>query len=158
MDTKNSEHSLHLWGSVFLWIVGIYLQVHTASQSTRITSTSSLPWEYQILFTMYRSHSILPPHQCSITKLPSLLHGTSNLVWSIWGKRINPSPLPQLLGWTESFCVFQMKSQSFFFNIFTIFNQLYSFHCLLLRSPNVSQAFQFRPCEKFLVLIQNTLG
>jgi hypothetical protein len=60
-----------------------------------------------------------------------------------------------LLGWTESFCVFQMKSQSFFSNIFTIFNQLYNFHCLLLPSPNVSQAFQFRPCKNFLVCLRH---
>jgi hypothetical protein len=50
------------------------------------------------------------------------------------------------------------KSVIFFLNIFTIFNQLYNFHCLLLPSPNVSQAFQFRPCKNLLVLIQNMLG
>jgi hypothetical protein len=37
---------------------------------------------------------------------------------------------------------------SHFLNIFTIFNQLYNFHCLLLPSPNVSRAFQFRSCKK----------
>jgi hypothetical protein len=58
-----------------------------------------------------------------------------------------------ILGWTESFCVFQKKSQSFF-NIFTIFNQLYDFHCLLLLSHNVSQAFQFRPCKNSLVFLR----
>jgi hypothetical protein len=35
-----------------------------------------------------------------------------------------------------------MKSQSLFLNIFTIFNQIYNFHCLLLPSPNVSQQFK----------------
>jgi hypothetical protein len=60
-----------------------------------------------------------------------------------------------LLGWTESFCIFQMKSQSFFFNIFIILNQLYNFHCLLLPSPNMSQAFQFRPCKNFLVCLRH---
>jgi hypothetical protein len=34
-----------------------------------------------------------------------------------------------ILGWTESFCVFQMK-KVFFKNIFTIFDQLYNFHYL----------------------------
>jgi hypothetical protein len=33
--------------------------------------------------------------------------------------------------WVEqSFCIFQMKSRSFFLNIFTIVDQLYNFHCL----------------------------
>jgi hypothetical protein len=62
-----------------------------------------------------------------------------------------------LLGWMESFCVFQMKSQSFFLDIFTIFNQLYNFHCLLLPSPNVSRAFQFRSCKKLLGLLMPSL-
>jgi hypothetical protein len=48
-----------------------------------------------------------------------------------------------------------MKSQSFL-NIFTIFNQLHNFHCLLLPSPNVSRAFQFRSCKKnFLVCLRH---
>jgi hypothetical protein len=55
------------------------------------------------------------------------------------------------IGLNGKFCVFQMKSQSFFLNIFTIFNQLYNFHCLLLPSPNVSQAFQLRTCKNLLV-------
>jgi hypothetical protein len=50
------------------------------------------------------------------------------------------------------------KSIIFFKYIYTIFNQLYNFHCLLLPSPNVSQAFQFRSCKNFMVLIQNMLG
>jgi hypothetical protein len=61
--------------------------------------------------------------------------------------------------WVEQkvFAFFKWKV-NLFFNIFTIFNQLYNFHCLLLPSPNVLQAFQFRPCKNFLVLIQNMLG
>jgi hypothetical protein len=48
------------------------------------------------------------------------------------------------------FAFFKWKFNHFL-NKFTIFNQLYNFHCFLLPSPNVSQAFQFRPCKNFLV-------
>jgi hypothetical protein len=62
--------------------------------------------------------------------------------------------------WVERkvFAFFKWKVNHFFKYIYTIFNQLYNLHCLLLPSPYVSQAFQFRACKNFLVLIQNMLG
>jgi hypothetical protein len=37
-----------VWGSMLLWNVGIYLQVHTTLQPRRPTSAPSRPWELQI--------------------------------------------------------------------------------------------------------------
>jgi hypothetical protein len=48
----------------------------------------------------------------------------------------------KVLGWTESFLRFSNEKLIIFsIYIYTIFNQLYNFHCFLLPSPNVSQAF-----------------
>jgi hypothetical protein len=62
--------------------------------------------------------------------------------------------------WVEwkVFAFFKWKVDHFLqniFTVFTIFNQLYNFHCLLLPSPSVSQAFQFRPCKNFLVCLRH---
>jgi hypothetical protein len=66
--------------------------------------------------------------------------------------------LPILLFFTSYYYSVERKVFAFskwevnhFLNVFTIFNQLYNCYCLLLPSPNVSQAFQFRPSKKFLV-------
>jgi hypothetical protein len=59
----------------------------------------------------------------------------------------------QNIGLNGKFLRFLNENSIIFLNIFTIFNQLYNFHCLLLASPNVSRAFQFRPCENFLVCL-----
>jgi hypothetical protein len=42
------------------------------------------------------------------------------------------------IGLNEKFLRFSNDKSITFLNIFTIFNQLYNFHCLLLPSPNVS--------------------
>jgi hypothetical protein len=65
--------------------------------------------------------------------------------YSIWRQVCN------LYYWVEwkVFAFFKWKINNFL-NIFTIFNQLYNFHCFLLPSPNVSQAFQFRPCKNLV--------
>jgi hypothetical protein len=58
--------------------------------------------------------------------------------------------------WVErKVSVFSKWKVSNFLNTFTIFNQLYNFHCLLLLSPNVSRAFQFQPCKNFLVCLHH---
>jgi hypothetical protein len=59
------------------------------------------------------------------------------------------------VGLNGKFLHFSNEKSIFFLNIFTIFNQLYYFLCLLLPSPNVSQAFQFRPCKNFLVCLHH---
>jgi hypothetical protein len=64
----------------------------------------------------------------------------------------------EMIGLNGKFLRFSNEKSIIFLNVFTIFNQLYNFHCLLLPSPNMSQGFQFRPCKNFLVLIQNMLG
>jgi hypothetical protein len=69
-----------------------------------------------------------------------------------------PFPSTFSIGLNGKFLRFSNEKSIIFLNTFTIFNQLYNFHCLLLPSPNVSQAFQFRPCKNFLLLIQNMLG
>jgi hypothetical protein len=51
-------------------------------------------------------------------------------------------------GLNGKFLRFSNEKSIIFLNIFTIFNQLYNFHCLLWPSPNASQAFQFRSCKK----------
>jgi hypothetical protein len=47
-------------GNMFLWNVGIYLQVHAALQPTRPTSTSSQPWEPQISYHI--DHNVFLRH------------------------------------------------------------------------------------------------
>jgi hypothetical protein len=54
------------------------------------------------------------------------------------------------IGLNGKFLRFSNEKSIFFKYIYNI-NQLYNFHCLLLPSPNVSQAFQFRPYKNFLV-------
>jgi hypothetical protein len=62
------------------------------------------------------------------------------------------------IGLNGKFLRFSNEKSIIFLNIFTKFNQLYNFHCLLLPSPNVSQAFQFRPCKNFLVAYAYTIS
>jgi hypothetical protein len=45
-------------GSMFLWNVGIYLQVHTALRAWRPTSSSSPLWESQISYVPPIIHSV----------------------------------------------------------------------------------------------------
>jgi hypothetical protein len=74
-------------------------------------------------------------------------------VMRCWIRNLNcSSTTDSRFYWVERkvLAFFKWKAHHFL-NIFTIFNKLYYFHCLLLPSPNVSQAFQFRPCKIFLV-------
>jgi hypothetical protein len=59
------------------------------------------------------------------------------------------------IGLNGKFLHFSNEKSIIFLNIFTIFNQLYNFHYLLLPSPNVSQAFQFQPCKNFLICLRH---
>jgi hypothetical protein len=59
------------------------------------------------------------------------------------------------VGLNGKFLRFSNEKSIFFLNIFTIFNELKNFHCLLLPSPNVSQAFQFCPCKNSLVWLRH---
>jgi hypothetical protein len=52
------------------------------------------------------------------------------------------------IGLNGKFLCFSNEKSIIFLNIFTIFNQLHNLHCLLLPSPNMSRAFQFRSCKK----------
>jgi hypothetical protein len=63
--------------------------------------------------------------------------------------------LTESIGLNGKFLRFSNEKSTIFLNIFTIFNQLYNFHCLLLPSPNVSQAFQFRSCKNFLFCLSH---
>jgi hypothetical protein len=58
------------------------------------------------------------------------------------------------IGLNGKFLRFSNEKLVIFLNIFTIFNQLYNFYCLLLPS-SVSQTFQFRPCKNSLVCLRH---
>jgi hypothetical protein len=151
----NSQHSLWLDPLSWSYTVLFCLTSSALDQLSTMLFVMSprncyTSWSTMMAVRPWTGHYTLPPHFTQHSPVGSAGYRTEALLRC----HCRCTHRYHQLGWMESFCIFQMKSQSFFLNMFTIFDQLYDFHCLLLPSPNVSQAFQFRPCKNSMVCLR----